>query len=52
MRQFHKLDKWFKTWYELNGYHFSQECEHWNNQRQYTLPRLQSKKPILNSSVY
>jgi len=27
MRQFHKLDKRFKTWYESNDYHFLQEYE-------------------------
>jgi len=33
MRQYHKLNKRFKSWYTSNGYRFPQESEHWDNRR-------------------
>jgi len=43
MQQFHMLDKRFKTWYELKGFRFPQESEHWDNRRRYTLPRMRPR---------
>ncbi|RHN51062.1 hypothetical protein MtrunA17_Chr6g0464331 [Medicago truncatula] len=43
MRQFHMLDKRFKTWYESKGFRFPQESEHWDNRRRYTLPRMRPR---------
>jgi hypothetical protein len=51
MRQFHKLDKRFKTWYESNGFRFPEECEHWDNRRRYTLPRMRPR-PLTPTHAY
>ncbi|XP_039684471.1 uncharacterized protein [Medicago truncatula] len=43
MRQFHTVDKRFKTWYQSNGFRFPIESQHWDNRRSYTLPRMQPR---------
>jgi hypothetical protein len=43
MREFHVLDKRYKTWYESNGFRFPQESQHLDNRHRYTLPRTRPR---------